>query len=211
MAVVSFRRPEEALGHYKQIVEILQDLVGNPNAKTTIQNLSKEITSAYEISEAKKNEAFHAEEVLAQSKEFLEDFNKARADHELYVKSKGIEIENSHRKLTEREAALEAEKQNIIKLAEKGKKDAADQIAQAQKLLNEAKLRHTKAEELEKLTFGKLQSHKDVVEEFEKDKEAALELIAQKEALHLTNIKKLEEDRKKFEARKQKFEAALKE
>lgn len=216
MAVVSFRRPEEGLEYYKNaldVINVIQDIVKNKgaDASNAIDGLSKQIAAVQEMSEAKKKEAWQAEEIIAQSKEFLEDFAKQKSDHELYVKSCGLEIEESRKKLQREVESFSDDKKATLKFAEKSRQDAADQLAKVRILSEEAKARHAKAELLEKAAAQKLKEHNDSVVQFEKDKEDALKDLEARETQHAGNIKKLAEDRKAFEARKKRFDDALRE
>lgn len=214
MAIMSFRRPEEGLDYYKQsldLIYVLQDIIKNPTAANAVKELSRELTISQELSESKKQIARDAEEIIAQSKEFLEDFEKQKNLHSDKVKIDLTEIENRRKVLQSEIQNFATEKANTQKTLEKMKSDAEEKHATAKQIHEEAKIRNAKAEKLESVHSAAVAEHATAVSDFEKAKVDVAAEFEAKQANHEKEVAKLKAAQAAFEIRKKRFDDALKE
>lgn len=213
MAVITFRKPEDGLEHYKLLIDlvtILQD-VKNPEIANNVKEISKELTLAQELSEAKKKELHDAEEIIAQSGEFLEEFEKSKLDHEKKVVEDLSDIQSKKSSLDSDKAALAIEKENANKLVDKQKAEVEEKLAEATAKLDSAKTLQKETQD-QLLELGNLRTeHKETAAEFEKNRDETIKDYAAKLLKYNNDIEKLAEERETFEAYKNKFYAVLKE
>lgn len=214
MAVISFRRPEDGLDYYKQaldLINVLQDIVKNPNAANSVRELSKELTAAQELSERQKQEARDAAEIIAQSKEFLEDFEQKKREHAAEVKFNNLDIENKRKQLEADIAAHENYKLSSKKVLDKQKNELEVQISLHKQNLEKANSRHSQADLREKKLLEEEKQLQKQKEEFEKYKTQEESLLAVQKSALAEKREKLDADRATLEDRKKRLDALLKE
>lgn len=213
MAVITFRKPEDGLEHYKlltELVTILQD-IKNPDTINTVKELSKELTAAQEISDSKKKELQDAEEIIAQSKEFIEDFEKDKADHAEKIAADLNEIQMKTRTLNSDISSFASEKEQMQKLVEKTKAESGEALTFATAQL-EAAAKMQKETQQQILELGTQRTeHKKALAEFESNREETIKDFEAKTTKYEEDVNKLAEDREAFEVYKNKFYAILKE
>jgi hypothetical protein len=214
MGVISFSRPQEGIDYYRQVIDligVISDIVKNPgSAGNEIDKLSKALIASQEISEAKKQQARDAEEIIAQAREAQEDLVQATAEHNAKIAADKMDYDNREKFLQARIDGHVVDKALSQKANEKAAQEAALKLAQAQKTLDDAKTHSANAQVLDASTAQKLKIYEASVITLEQEKAvheqnkmAAIEELAIK-------TQKLADATSAFETRKKKFEDALK-
>lgn len=210
MVGISFRSPQEGIDSYKQTIELITNIAKNPSeALNSIKELSQQLNLANELSESRKQEACNAQEIIAQSKEFLEDFENAKNDHDKKVKSDLEEVAAAKSSLHSEMSSFVTTKLNTKKELDKIKSDAEEKLATATTL----NLAATNLEKSAKSKLAEIASREEAnakaVAEFEKANNEAI-------AEHETRISQFNEsadqlvkDREAFELYKNNILAAL--
>lgn len=214
MAVVTFRKPEEGLDYYKHVIELVtmfQDIVRNPDISKTINSLAKQVHSSLELSEEKQKELIDAQEVLAQSKEFVDEFDKVKASHEAKVRKDLEYLEQKQNQLTGDIDANHKAKIAAQEAAIKAKTEVEKTLVVATTRLSEAKALENSLQELAKTLDADKKLHDKNVAAFETHKKELATEMQQKHEQHEQQVKVLHEDRAALEARKRKLDTLLKE
>lgn len=214
MAVITFRKPEEGLDYYKQVIDlvtILRDLTNNPDVTNNIQELSDQVSTALELSEDKKKQLQEAQEIIAQSQEFLDEFERTKKEHSAKVLADLTEIKNTRDRLQNDIVLFSGEKASLLKQIEKSKSVSEEELAKAKKLNDSTVLQQKALEGDQKELESQKKDHENQVLEFEKSQIAKESSLAARLSDHEKNVQKLNDDRAAFELRKKKFDSFLKE
>ncbi len=209
---IAFRTPHEGIEKYERaldLMKVIQDIVKNPDVHATIKSLSKEIVETHTLSDEKKKELIQAEEIIAQSKEFLEDFAKAKKNHADLVKEETAALEIARVSYEREMKKFQDERRNSQDNLEKQFKLADQKLEDAKQLVDSSKRKHQEIQDLKSATESSIIAHEKTVRQFLEDKKAAeLELDAKVDA-HENVVKKHNETVAAFELRKKRFEDAL--
>lgn len=214
MAVISFRTPQEGLDQVSKALDLMalvHEIAHNPDIGSTIEELSQKLAKAQELSDSKKQELLDAQEIITQSKEFIEDFEKSKKLHIANVKSELEDIGNKREALRSDIKSFADEKVVFQKSIDSIKKEVADKLVQVKQLSDDSKNRLVEAKKSEDSVALAKQEHETIVAEFEKNQEIEANKLTAAHALHEANVKKLAEDRAAFVLRKNKFEDLLRE
>lgn len=213
MAVISFRTPQEGLEQYQKAIDmmtLIHEIAHNPAVAGIISDLSGKLTAAQQLSDAKIKQASDAEELIAQSKEFLEEFEKTKSLHESEIRANRAEVDKNNQKLQNDQLSLASEKLNHAASVKKTKEELDAKFLQVNKIKEDAEKIQKEALLLKLNLSNEKLSHEEIVKEFEEFRNRAELELQGKFDSHDENTKKLEADRTEFEARKKKFEDALK-
>jgi hypothetical protein len=211
MGVISFRRPEEGIAQFSTAIDVIQEILRNPNVGSIAKQLTKEMQDSARITEDLQQQAQNAQEVIAQSKEFLEEFEAEKSKHAAQVKTDNDEIMIRRSQLENDLSAFIEGKTSYTEQLKKDKTSLEDKVAQAKKYNDSANIVLAKADQKEKELSILKNAHDAEVLKFAEDKQHAEIELNDNIQSHQAAVQKLENDRKAFELRKKKFEDALKE
>ncbi len=212
MGVISFRVPQEGLDQFAKAVDLIsliREIVQNPNVGKTVDELSKKLSLAQELSQETKDEALAAQEIITQAHEATDELMKATAEHNLKIKNDLSDIETMRNALQTQQDKLAEDKLNSQKLADKAKQDSEERVANALRLQNEAKATQMANKDQEKLIADQLAKLEQDKADFANLQKAAQNDMDRKTAEYISNVEKLALDRSLFDLRKKKFEDAL--
>lgn len=213
MGVISFRAPQEGIEQLQKAVDLIslvKEIIHNPSVGETVKDLSQKLSDAQEMSEAKKKEVFEAEEIIAQSKEFIEEFTKEKITHQNEVRTNNTEIEVARRKLQEDIQAFATEKSVLIENVRKNMEIAKDKLSQAATYNEQTTDKNNFLKRLQADFELAKSAHESNVKDFEELKNQHSKEYQAKIDQWVLGVDKLANDRVDFEARKKRFEDALK-
>lgn len=213
MAVVSFRTPHEGIEKLETalgLMSLIREIATNPSMGKTIEELSSKLTNAQQLSDAQKEEVFEAQETIARAKEALEDLEEAKRIHDQKVSTDIDSISQSKETLRLEAANFEADKIKMKNTLEKALAESNEKLDSAAEILKEANLQYTETKKLETALSDRENSYNELVADLEKSHLAKTLELDDAVAQHKKDVALFEEDQKKLELRKQRFEDALK-
>lgn len=213
MGVLTFRTPQEGLDQFQKatdLMSLIREIASNPKVGETIQDLSKQLSNAQQMSDDKKKEVYEAEEVIAQSKDILDELATQKADQDKKFNSDMATIQQSLKNIELDKNAVAVEKANNQTILDKNNQETQKAVAEAKIAIADAVAAKLEAERLQKEMVEKeIQLQKDKAE-FETIKSTTANEFAAKTKNLETSLAKLAEDQAAFEARKKRFEDVLK-
>lgn len=210
---IMFRTPHEGAEQYQKgldLISVIQDIVRNPNVQKTVDAISQSILDCHTLSEAKKKELIHAEEMILQGKEILEDITKQKKDHADKVSNDHSILDSKKKDHEDSVVKFNSEKEATEKNLADARNEVDQKLAAAQKLKDEANEILSKAEQFKNVALAEKALHVKSVKEFQEKQIAENAALVAKAAAHDQKVREFEHNVSSFESRKKRFEDALK-
>lgn len=213
MGVISFRAPQEGLEQLQKAVDLIaliKEIVENPNVGKIVKDLSDELEEAQKLSDEKKKEVLEAQEIIIQSKEVLEDFEKQKAQQVIAVRNDLQEVTAARGSLESEQKQFASDKLNTQKFMDKMKSDAEEKLNLAKQIQDDVSNREKKLKDREIDISSREGAFEEALASFEDNKKLLDAQYASKMLAYQIEVSNLANERTAFDMYRKNIEAALK-